>query len=94
MAYRGKAENMIEPGLSPEAKNGGIRLVAAIVLGHAIKHLYQSGFQAIIQPELKLGLGLSNTLLGVIATARQVGSGVTTLGAGYVGDTYGIAWRL
>ncbi len=63
-------------------------LIAAIVVGHAIKHVYISGFQTIVLPEMKIALGLSNTSLGALASARQATSGVTTLGAGYLGDRF------
>ena len=64
-------------------------LTVAIVLGHAIKHVYIAGFQTIVFPEMKIALGLSNTSFGALATARQATSGVTTLGAGYLGDRFG-----
>ena len=57
----------------------GTLLTVAIVLGHAIKHVYISGFQTIVFPEMKIALGLSNTSFGALATARQATSGVTTL---------------
>ena len=63
-------------------------LTVAIVLGHAIKHVYIAGFQTIVFPEMKIALGLSNTSFGALATARQATSGVTTLGAGYLGDRF------
>ena len=63
-------------------------LTSAIVLGHAIKHVYISGFQTIVFPEMKIALGLSNTSFGALATARQATSGATTLGAGYLGDRF------
>ena len=66
----------------------GVLLTAAIVAGHAIKHVYMSGFQTMIFPEMKIGLGLSNTMLGALAAARQMAAGATTLGAGYLGDRF------
>ena len=66
----------------------GLLMIATIVAGHAIKHVYISGFQTIILPEIKIGMGLSNTMVGGLATARQATGGVTTLGAGYMGDRF------
>ena len=42
-----------------DLKRGRVRLAAAVVLGHAIKHVYNSGLRAIIMPEIKIGLELS-----------------------------------
>ena len=39
-----------------DLKRGRVRLAAAVVLGHAIKHVYNSGLRAIIMPEIKIGL--------------------------------------
>ena len=66
----------------------GLLMIATIVAGHAIKHVYISGFQTIILPEIKIGMGLSNTMLGGLATARQATGGATTLVAGYMGDRF------
>ena len=66
----------------------GLLMIATIVAGHTIKHIYISGFQTIILPEIKIGMGLSNTMLGGLATARQATGGATTLAAGYMGDRF------
>ena len=69
-------------------RDSGVLLTTAVVFGHAIKHIYIAGFQTIIFPEMKIALGLSNVSFGALATARQATSGITTLGAGYLGDRF------
>ena len=74
--------------LTPELKRGRNKLAATVVLGHAIKHIYNSGFQTILLPEIKIGLGLSATELGWIAASRQATGWFTTMGAGYAADRF------
>ncbi len=74
--------------VSEELKRGRNRLAFTVVLGHAIKHIYLSGLQTILLPEIKLGLGLSATQLGTLAFSRQITGWVTTVGAGYLGDRF------
>jgi FSR family fosmidomycin resistance protein-like MFS transporter len=71
-----------------EKGDSGVLLTFAVVFGHAVKHIYIAGFQTIIFPEMKIALGLSNVSFGALATARQATSGITTLGAGYLGDRF------
>lgn len=73
---------------TPELKKGRNRLAATVVLGHAVKHIYNAALQIHLLPEIKLDLGLSATQFGALATARQVTGGVTTMGAGYLGDRF------
>jgi len=49
--------------VSPEIKEGRNQLAVTVVLGHAIKHIYNSGLSTILLPEIKLGLGLTGTQL-------------------------------
>jgi len=79
---------MAATAVNKEGEKGDAVMLAAVVLGHAIKHVYLNGFQAIIFPEIKSGLGLSNTLLGGLATAQRAAGGIATPGAGYLGDRY------
>ena len=89
MADRAVPEYVPSPSLTPDvSRRGGALLTVAIVVGHAIKHVYLSGFRITVMPEIKIGLGLSNTMLGGIATSMQVTGGFTTLGAGYIGDRF------
>ena len=74
--------------VSEELKRGRNQLAATVVLGHAIKHVYNSGLQAILLPEIKIGLGLSATQLGTLAFSRQATGWVSTVGAGYLGDRF------
>ena len=45
--------------VAPEVRAGRNKLAATVILGHAIKHVYNSGMQSIILPEIKISLGLS-----------------------------------
>ena len=74
--------------VSEEVRKGRNQLAATVVLGHAIKHIYNSGLQSILLPEIKLGLGLSATQLGTLAFSRQATGWVSTVGAGYLGDRF------
>ena len=47
--------------IPPEIKKGRNQLAAVIVIGHALKHVYMGGFQAVILPEIKIGLSLVAT---------------------------------
>ena len=72
----------------PEIRRGRNRLAAIVVLGHAIKHVYNSGLQTLLLPNIKIGLGLNAAQYGTLFSARQVTSWGTTLGAGYLGDRF------
>ena len=74
--------------VAPEVKRGRNRLAATVVLGHAVEHIYNSALQSILLPEIKIGLGLTATQLGVLAFSRQATGWVTTMGAGYLGDRF------
>ena len=74
--------------VTEELKKGRNQLAFTVVLGHAIKHIYNSGFQTILLPEIKLGLGLSATQLGTLAFSSQLTGWVTTVAAGYLGDRF------
>ena len=74
--------------VSPEIKEGRNQLALTVVLGHAIKHIYNSGLSTILLPEIKLGLGLTGTQLGTLAFTRQLTGWFTTVAAGYLGDRF------
>ena len=74
--------------VSPEIKEGRNQLAVTVVLGHAIKHIYNSGLSTILLPEIKLGLGLTGTQLGTLAFSRQLAGWFTTAAAGYLGDRF------
>ena len=74
---------------SPEnfdVNQGRIRLATTIISGHTFKHLYLSGLRSAILPVMATSLGLSNTTIGALNTVNQATNGVTTVGAGYLGD--------
>lgn len=75
--------------IAPEVWRGRGRLAAAVVFGHCVKHIYNSGFRKIVIPEIKIGLNLSYTQLGLLASARSITGWFTTMGAGYLGDRFG-----
>ena len=74
--------------VAPEVRRGRNQLAATVVVGHAVKHIYNAGLQSVIMTLIKIDLGLSGTRFGVLAAAQQVTSGVTTMGAGYLGDRF------
>ena len=43
--------------VTPELKRGRNQLAATVVVGHAVKHIYNSALQSILFPEIKIGLG-------------------------------------
>ena len=74
--------------VTEEQKKGRNKLAATVVLGHAIKHIYNSGLQAILLPEIKLGLALTATQFGTLAFSRQLMGWTMTVAAGYLGDRF------
>ena len=64
------------------------RFAAIIIIGHALKHMYIAGFQAVLLPEIKLGLNLSSTQVGTMATVQQFSSWGSTVTSGYIGDRF------
>ena len=55
------------------ATQGRNRLAATIVIGHAIKHVYNGGMRSLIMPEIKIGLDLSLVQFGSLAH-RPIGN--------------------
>jgi FSR family fosmidomycin resistance protein-like MFS transporter len=74
--------------IAPEIRKGRKQLAVVIVIGHALKHVYMGGLQAVLLPEIKIGLGLNATQLGALASSRQAMGWISTMGAGYLGDRY------
>jgi MFS family permease len=70
------------------ADQRGNRFAAIIIIGHALKHMYIAGFQAVLLPEIKLGLNLSSTQVGTMATVQQFSSWGSTVTSGYIGDRF------
>ena len=74
--------------IAPNLKRRRDRLAATVVIGHAVKHIYNSGLHSLLLREIKIGLGLNATQYGALFTARQATSWGTTMGAGYLGDRF------
>ena len=77
-----------DPTPVSELRRGRNTLAAVVVVGHGIKHIFNSGLQTILLPEAKIGLGLSGAQFGTVLTARTVTAWGTTVGAGYLGDRF------
>jgi FSR family fosmidomycin resistance protein-like MFS transporter len=76
------------PAVQPAADPRANRFAAIIIIGHALKHTYISGLQAVLLPEIKIGLNLSNAQVGTMATVQQFSSWGATVTSGYVGDRF------
>ena len=76
------------PQMDEAATRGRNTLAAVVVIGHAIKHIFNSGLQSLLLPEVKIGLGLNAAQFGSLLTARQFTSWGMTMGAGYLGDRF------
>ena len=74
--------------ISADVRRGRNRLAATVVLGHAIKHIYNSGLQSILLAVIKDDLALSGAQFGLLSTSGRVTSGATTMVAGYLGDRF------
>ena len=68
--------------MSGEAPSGELKpgtlphrtlLAVVVVVGHAIKHVFNSGMRALIMPEIKIGLGLSGSQFGSLAKSHLGG---------------------
>ncbi len=74
--------------VSEEIRRGRNRLAATVILGHAVKHIYNSGLQSVILASMKKDMGLSGSAFGLLSTSQRVTSGATTMVAGYLGDRF------
>lgn len=75
-------------GVSPEVRRGRNQLAVTVVLGHAVKHIYNSGLQSVILATMKQDLGLTGAQFGLLSTSQRITSGATTMIAGYLGDRF------
>ena len=73
---------------APAATGSDKRFAWTIILGHALKHIYISGFSAVLLPEIKLSMNLSNTQVGTMASVQQFSSWGSTVTSGYLGDRF------
>ena len=69
------------------------RLVLLIVTvsGHGLKHIFNAAFFVLL-PEIKAGLGLTNTQIGTLSAFRGIAGGIANIPAGFVGDNFS-KWR-
>ena len=74
--------------IKPELTRRRNIIAATIVVAHAIKHIYLSGTSALIMPEIKIGLGLSRSQFGSLATSNAVAWWASSMAAGYLGDRF------
>jgi FSR family fosmidomycin resistance protein-like MFS transporter len=74
--------------VAPDIQKGRVQLATTVVLGHAVKHIYNSALQVILLPVIKDDLALSGAQFGALSTASRLTSGVTTMWAGYLGDRF------
>ena len=74
--------------VSEEVRRGRNRLAITVVLGHAIKHIYNAGMHSVLLAVMKDDLGLSGAQFGLLTTSGRVTSGATTMVAGYLGDRF------
>ena len=75
--------------LGSEGITNGQRLTLLIVAvaGHGLKHMFNAAF-FILLPEIKVGLGFSNTQVGTLSTFRGIAGGLANVPAGFVGDRF------
>ena len=79
---------MEEIAVSPEIRRGRNQLAATVVLGHTIKHIYNSGLNSVIMAAIKDDMGLTGAQFGLLSTSQRITSGATTMLAGYLGDRF------
>lgn len=70
-------------------KANDFRAATTIVIGHAVKHVYNGGMRSIIMPQIKISLDISRAQFGSLATVQSIASGTSNFGAGFLGDRYG-----
>ena len=79
---------MASTEVTEDIKRGRNQLAVTVVLGHTVKHIYNSGLQSVILAVIKDDLRLTGTQFGLLATSQRVTSGTTTMVAGYLGDRF------
>lgn len=81
-------EAVAQPATTIPGYEGRVRFGATIVLGHALKHVYLSALAAVLLPEIKLGLSLTATQVGTLASLQQFSGWFSTMTSGYLGDRF------
>ncbi|MBI4281989.1 MAG: MFS transporter [Chloroflexi bacterium] len=64
-----------------------LTLLVVAVAGHALKHMFNAAF-FILLPQIKSGLALNNTQVGILSTFRGIAGGLANVPAGFVGDRF------
>ncbi|MBF8267482.1 MAG: hypothetical protein HW388_990 [Dehalococcoidia bacterium] len=64
-----------------------LTLLMVVVAGHGLKHMFNAAF-FILLPQIKAGLGLSNTQVGTLSAFRGIAGGLANVPAGFVGDRF------
>ena len=72
----------------PDITRGRAYMAAAIMVGHMMKHLYNSGFSKLILPEIKVVLNLSYSQFGWLGSAQALSWWLATMLGGYLGDRF------
>ena len=85
---RGIISAMQGTQVSPEVRRGRNQLAATVVLGHTVKHIYNSGLNSVIMAAIKDDMGLTGAQFGLLSTSQRITSGTTTMIAGYLGDRF------
>ena len=75
-------------GSEPVATRGRATAAGAIIFGHTVKHIYNSGMTSLIMPEIKIGLGLTRAQFGSLATAMAIAWWTSTMVSGFLGDRF------
>ncbi|MSQ09786.1 MAG: MFS transporter [Dehalococcoidia bacterium] len=78
------------PAVQAPAMHPGL-LAFILVAGHAIKHMYNQGFNLIL-PEIARALDLNNTAIGTLGAARSLSGSLSNLPAGFISDRYSHRW--
>ena len=76
------------PAADRELMRGRRMVAGAIVVGHAVKHLYNSGQSSLIMPEISRDLDLTRAQFGALGSVGQVAWWSATMTAGYLGDRF------
>ena len=87
-ARRDMCISMEGTAVSPEVRRGRNQLAATVVLGHTVKHIYNSGLNSVIMAAIKDDMGLTGAQFGLLSTSQRITSGTTTMIAGYLGDRF------
>ena len=82
------SENASPGGAEPVATRGRATAAGAIIFGHTVKHIYNSGMTSLIMPEVKIGLGLTRAQFGSLATAMAIAWWTSTMVSGFLGDRF------